>query len=203
MSQPPFPRPTVTPPSVFASNEPGAFLEALRSPWYALVGDLHDVFVTTTTEYARSRGLKNLHLPLTTRTITCPTALGSDAEPVPVKILGVDTYLPDSMQFLLGSGRPGRGTVATGSVGPGCRPRGRPASVRRPSRSRRSARAADLRDAEARLGGPSGRERTPAGRELVRRMLIAREPGPAGRAGPGAPAASVHTRAQPGPASVP
>ncbi|MEU3048445.1 amino acid--tRNA ligase-related protein [Streptomyces sp. NPDC048566] len=101
MSQPSSPRPTVIPPSVFASNEPGAFLEALRSPWYALVGDLHDVFVTTTMEYARSRGLKNLHLPLTTRTITCPTALGSDAEPVPVKILGVDTYLPDSMQFLL------------------------------------------------------------------------------------------------------
>jgi asparaginyl-tRNA synthetase len=45
--------------------------------------------------------VKNLHLPLTTRTITCPSGLGSDSEPVPVTVSGVKTYLSDSAQFLL------------------------------------------------------------------------------------------------------
>lgn len=92
---------TVTPPSVFARNDLDAFVEALRSPWYSLVADLHDVVVSATHGYARSHGLKGLFFPLTTRTITCPTALGSDSEPVPVDILGVRTYLADSMQFAL------------------------------------------------------------------------------------------------------
>uniref|UniRef100_UPI003F495E47 amino acid--tRNA ligase-related protein n=1 Tax=Nonomuraea bangladeshensis TaxID=404385 RepID=UPI003F495E47 len=74
---------------------------ALHSPWFALVADLHDVILPTTVTYASSRGLKSLQLPLTTRTITCPTALGSDSEPVPVKVNGVPTYLADSMQFAL------------------------------------------------------------------------------------------------------
>jgi len=38
---------------------------------------------------------------LTTRTITCPTGYGSDTEAVRVQVNGVDTYLQDSMQFLL------------------------------------------------------------------------------------------------------
>ncbi|MBG6134026.1 amino acid--tRNA ligase-related protein [Longispora fulva] len=74
---------------------------AQRSPWYRLIADLHDTVQRATMDYARSRGLKNLWLPLTTRTITCPTALGSDSEAVKVTVTGVETYLPDSMQFLL------------------------------------------------------------------------------------------------------
>lgn len=93
--------PPATAPGVFASNNPEAFLTALRSPWYALVADLHDTVLWATMEYARSQGLKSLWLPLTTRTITCPSALGSDSEAVKVNVVGVDTYLPDSMQFLL------------------------------------------------------------------------------------------------------
>ncbi|MGH3326650.1 MAG: amino acid--tRNA ligase-related protein [Streptomycetales bacterium] len=92
---------SVRPPTVFDSNEPDAFVAALRSPWYALVAELYDVIMTTTGEYARSRGLRGFPLPLTTRSVTCPTALGSDSEPVPVTVLGVHTYLPDSMQFAL------------------------------------------------------------------------------------------------------
>ncbi|MEV7780022.1 amino acid--tRNA ligase-related protein [Kitasatospora sp. NPDC088351] len=94
-------QPTVTAPATFARNEPGAFLAALRSPWYALIADLQDTVLTTTVAYAKSRGLKALYLPLTTRTITCPSGLGSDTSPVPVTVNGVDTYLPDSLQFLL------------------------------------------------------------------------------------------------------
>lgn len=90
----------LTPPGTFGDT-PGAFLEALRSPWYGLVVDLHDTVLAATAEYARSRGLKALSLPLTTRTITCPSGLGSDTRPVAVTVDGVDTYLSDSMQFLL------------------------------------------------------------------------------------------------------
>ncbi|ATL31028.1 amino acid--tRNA ligase-related protein [Streptomyces formicae] len=81
--------------------EPDAFIRALRSPWYGLVADLEDLVLRATVEYAHSRGLRAMYLPMTTRTITCPTGLGSDSEPVPVTVSGVDTYLPDSMQFLL------------------------------------------------------------------------------------------------------
>lgn len=90
----------LTPPGTYG-NEPCAFLETMLSPWYRLVVDLHDTILRATVEYARSSGLKALHLPLTTRTITCPTGLGSDTCPVPVTVSGVETYLPDSMQFLL------------------------------------------------------------------------------------------------------
>jgi asparaginyl-tRNA synthetase len=88
-------------PPAAAGGAPDLFLERLRSPWYALVADLQDVVLHTTAQYARARGVRNLHLPVTTRTITCPSGLGSDAEPVPVTVSGVDTYLADSMQFLL------------------------------------------------------------------------------------------------------
>ncbi len=91
----------IRPPAVFDSNEPDAFVTALRSPWYALVAELYDVTLTATGEYARSRGLRSFPLPLTTRSVTCPTAMGSDSEPVPVTVLGVNTYLPDSLQFAL------------------------------------------------------------------------------------------------------
>ncbi|MGO4431424.1 asparaginase, partial [Streptomyces sp. MCAF7] len=68
---------------------------------YGLITDLEDLVLRSTVEYAHSRGLKAVHLPMTTRTVTCPTGLGSDSEPVPVTVGGVDTYLPDSQQFLL------------------------------------------------------------------------------------------------------
>jgi aspartyl/asparaginyl-tRNA synthetase len=82
-------------------NAPGAFLSSLGSPWYGMMVDLEDIVVRATFNYAHSRGLKALHLPLTTRTVTCPTGLGSDSEPVPVNVGGVQTYLSDSAQFSL------------------------------------------------------------------------------------------------------
>jgi asparaginyl-tRNA synthetase len=90
----------VTPPNTWA-NVPQAFLTSLRSPWYVVLSDLEDIVTRATFSYAHSRGLKALHLPLTTRTVTCPTGLGSDSEPVPVSVSGVQTYLSDSAQFSL------------------------------------------------------------------------------------------------------
>lgn len=91
----------VQPPMVFGSNDPDAFAKALCSPWSALVAELYDVVLATTGSFARSRGLQSFPLPMTTRSVTCPTALGSDSAPVPVTVLGVHTYLPDSLQFAL------------------------------------------------------------------------------------------------------
>jgi asparaginyl-tRNA synthetase len=82
-------------------NAPGAFLRSLRSPWYVLMTDLQDIVVRATVSYAYGRGLKALNPPLTTRTVTCPTGLGSDSEPVPVTVSGVETFLSDSAQFAL------------------------------------------------------------------------------------------------------
>jgi asparaginyl-tRNA synthetase len=92
---------TVEPPASWGSNDLAALARSLGSPWYRLVGDLHDIINVTTQRYASSRGVKSLFLPVTTRTVTCPTALGSDSEPVPVTVSGVNTYLADSMQFAL------------------------------------------------------------------------------------------------------
>jgi asparaginyl-tRNA synthetase len=88
------------PPGVW-DNDPGAFLLALTHPWYRLVADVSDTVMRTTYSYARSKGVRALPFPITTRTITCPSGLGSDSVPVPVTVNGVDTYLSDSMQFPL------------------------------------------------------------------------------------------------------
>lgn len=91
----------VQPPLVTDWNAPGAFVKAIGSPWYQLISDLHDIITRATVDYASSCGLKWLHLPVTTRTVTCAPALGSDAGPVPICVSGVDAFLVDSMQFAL------------------------------------------------------------------------------------------------------
>ncbi|MEU1844668.1 amino acid--tRNA ligase-related protein [Micromonospora sediminicola] len=92
---------SIDPPAHRDYNDPSTVIKDLRSDWYGLIADLHDVVHTETVRYAAAKGLKHLFLPITTRTVTCPTALGSDAEPVPVTVGGVRTYLADSMQFAL------------------------------------------------------------------------------------------------------
>jgi asparaginyl-tRNA synthetase len=94
-------RVSIDPPARRDSNDPMTVINDLRSGWYGLIADLHDVVHTETVRYAAAQGLKHLFLPITTRTVTCPTALGSDSEPVPVTVTGVHTYLADSMQFAL------------------------------------------------------------------------------------------------------
>ncbi len=82
-------------------NDHDAFLRALAHPWCALVADISDTVLRATYGYAHSMGVRALHFPITTRTITCPSGMGSDSVPVPVTVSGVDTYLADSMQFML------------------------------------------------------------------------------------------------------
>lgn len=90
----------ITPPRTW-DGTPLSFLLSLKSPWYRMMTELNDIVMSATSDHARSRRLKALHIPLTTRTITCPTGLGSDSEPVPVNVSGVQTYLSDSAQFPL------------------------------------------------------------------------------------------------------
>ncbi|GGN01457.1 amino acid--tRNA ligase-related protein [Streptomyces fuscichromogenes] len=89
-----------TAPRLWADAD-GGFRRTLDSPWARLVADLQDSVVRATYTYAHSRGVRALHFPITTRTVTCPTGLGSDSVPVPVQVNGVETYLADSMQFML------------------------------------------------------------------------------------------------------
>jgi asparaginyl-tRNA synthetase len=93
-------RPVLEPPGTWGAGA-DQFARALGSPWYRLVAGLQDTFTRATFDYAHLRGLRALHFPITTRTVTCPSGLGSDAAPVRVAVNGVDTYLADSMQFML------------------------------------------------------------------------------------------------------
>ncbi|UJW30529.1 asparagine ligase [Saccharothrix sp. AJ9571] len=77
------------------------FLLVPRSPWYRLIVGLHDVITVRTIEFWRGRGAKAMQLPVTTGAVSSPMGLGSDSLPVKVKIGEEDTYLADSMQFLL------------------------------------------------------------------------------------------------------
>lgn len=77
------------------------YLRVLEDPWYRLIAEVTDAFTNLTVDFWRSRGVRNLHLPLTTGSISSPLGLGSDSSPVAVTVGGVKTNLADSMQFML------------------------------------------------------------------------------------------------------
>lgn len=66
-----------------------------------LVVRLQDLMTTATLDFWRSEGALNMHLPITTSSISSPMGLGSDSLPVKIDLFGVPTYLADSMQFML------------------------------------------------------------------------------------------------------
>lgn len=77
------------------------YLQVLQSDWYRLVMELDDVISMQSMLFYAGKGLRTLHLPITTGTISSPMGLGSDSSPVRVTIAGQETYLADSMQFML------------------------------------------------------------------------------------------------------
>lgn len=77
------------------------YLNALGDPWYKLIADLQNVITLSTSSFFAERGLKTLHLPVTTCTISSPIGLGSDSLPVKIDLFGISVYLADSMQFML------------------------------------------------------------------------------------------------------
>ncbi|MBP3285256.1 MAG: asparaginase [Clostridia bacterium] len=77
------------------------FLCALEDPWYKHIAAIENIIHHATCEFYRKEGIKTLFLPITTGSISSPMGLGSDSLPVKVNLCGVETYLADSMQFML------------------------------------------------------------------------------------------------------
>lgn len=77
------------------------YLRIIQEPWYKTLVDLDNIISYYSYIFFQNKGLKILHLPITTGSISSPMGLGSDSIPVKVNLCGIDTYLADSMQFLL------------------------------------------------------------------------------------------------------
>lgn len=82
-------------------NKDNFYLNVLEEPWYGLLVKLENLITFETMKFYEKKGIITIHLPITTGTISSPMGRGSDSIPVKVKINGKDTYLADSMQFLL------------------------------------------------------------------------------------------------------
>lgn len=77
------------------------YVKVMDDPWMKLVAAIQDRISVYTVEFYEKKGMKTLHLPITTGTISSPMGLGSDSLPVKINMFGVETYLADSMQFML------------------------------------------------------------------------------------------------------
>ena len=78
-----------------------SYLRAIDDPWMHLIASLQDRISVLSFMFFNSKKMKTLHLPITTSSISSPMGLGSDSKPVNVSLFGIDTYLADSMQFML------------------------------------------------------------------------------------------------------
>jgi len=90
----------ITPPKSWL-NQNTHYLEALKNPWYKQLVELENLINVETTNFYQQKGIINFHLPITTGSISSPMGNGSDSIPVKIKLEGVETYLADSMQFML------------------------------------------------------------------------------------------------------
>lgn len=77
------------------------YIKAMNDPWFKLLVKLQNLLSVETVKFYESKNITTMHLPVTTGSISSPMGRGSDSIPVKVNIQGVDTYLADSMQFLL------------------------------------------------------------------------------------------------------
>lgn len=76
-------------------------MKALDSDWYKMLVKLQNLLSVETMKFYEKKGISAIHLPVTTGSISSPMGRGSDSSPVKIKLQGVNTYLADSMQFLL------------------------------------------------------------------------------------------------------
>lgn len=76
-------------------------IKNLNSSWYKLMFECFSEISNATHDFFRSKKFKTALLPITTGSISSPMGLGSDSVPVKINLMGTDTYLADSMQFLL------------------------------------------------------------------------------------------------------
>ncbi|KAI1175825.1 hypothetical protein F4777DRAFT_548715 [Nemania sp. FL0916] len=74
----------------------------LQDPWYKNLFIAQDALYHVSVKYFRETlGYKYCFLPASTDAVSSPMGLGSDSEPVAIRLLGQDTHLADSMQFCL------------------------------------------------------------------------------------------------------
>jgi asparaginyl-tRNA synthetase len=77
------------------------YISAINDPWYNAVFEIQDVISFSTMTFFQERQIKAVHFPITTSSVSSPMGRGSDSKPVKIELFGVETYLADSMQFLL------------------------------------------------------------------------------------------------------
>lgn len=87
-------------PNCFINRET-YYIEVLKNDWYKLLVKLENLISIETTKFYEKKSIITMHLPITTGSISSPMGRGSDSKPVKVSIENVETYLADSMQFLL------------------------------------------------------------------------------------------------------
>lgn len=74
----------------------------LQDPWYKSLFILQDMLFHTSVSFFHDNvAYRYCFVPTTTNSPSSPMGLGSDSEPVPIALLGQQTYLADSMQFAL------------------------------------------------------------------------------------------------------
>jgi len=77
------------------------YLQAIESNWYKILLELQNQICFDTYRFYEDKGIKTIFFPVTTGSISSPMGLGSDSSPVKISLFGIDTYLADSMQFML------------------------------------------------------------------------------------------------------
>ncbi|MEA3209959.1 MAG: asparaginyl-tRNA synthetase [Chthoniobacter sp.] len=82
-------------------NESDYYSRAPADPWYRTIAEIQSAISFATQDFFRSEGLRTLHLPLITSSVSSPMGLGSDSTPVEIDLSGARTYLADSEQLLL------------------------------------------------------------------------------------------------------
>lgn len=108
-------------------NPDNHFLVALTSPWYKVLVKIQNTLWKATTDFYAEKEIDCMLFPITTASVSSPVEqagdiikqsnfdefkydtvydasqrrLGSDSSPVKINIFGIDTYLSDSMQFML------------------------------------------------------------------------------------------------------
>lgn len=77
------------------------YINVLKNEWYKRLIKLENLITEETVYFYSKKEISTLHLPVTTGSISSPMGKGSDSKPVKVNLEGTETYLADSMQFLL------------------------------------------------------------------------------------------------------
>ena len=77
------------------------YKRALKGRQSRASGEIFEQMIVAASRFYEEKGIITMHLPVTTGSISSPMGRGSDSLPVKVNLEGIDTYLADSMQFLL------------------------------------------------------------------------------------------------------